>query len=58
LLEALDLPRVLAWYRDHSELSLRDASRKIAADLGLPRSEVYRRALEFWAQGKNSGGAE
>ena len=44
----MELPEVIAWYRDHSTLSLRDASRKIAADLGLSRSEVYSRALELW----------
>lgn len=43
-----DLPGVIAWYRDHSQLSLRDATRKIAADLGLPRSEVYSQALAIW----------
>lgn len=49
-----DLPGTIAWYRDHSGLSLRDASRKIAADLGLSRSEVYSRSLEIWKQGKKS----
>jgi 16S rRNA (cytidine1402-2'-O)-methyltransferase len=44
-----DLPGVIAWYRDHSELSLRDATRKIANDLGLPRSEVYSLALAIWS---------
>lgn len=43
-----DLPGVIAWYRDHSALSLRDATRKIAGDLGLPRSEVYTLALALW----------
>lgn len=43
-----DLPGVIAWYRDHSQLSLRDATRKIAGDLGLPRSEVYNKALAIW----------
>ncbi len=43
-----DLPGVIAWYRDHSQLSLRDATRKIAGDLGLPRSEVYNKALSIW----------
>ncbi|HSH14053.1 MAG TPA: 16S rRNA (cytidine(1402)-2'-O)-methyltransferase, partial [Desulfurivibrionaceae bacterium] len=43
-----DLPGVIAWYRDHSQLSLRDATRKIATDLGLPRSEVYSQALAIW----------
>lgn len=52
--ETTELPEVIAWYRDHSKLSLRDASRKIAADLGLSRSEVYSRALELWRQGGNT----
>jgi 16S rRNA (cytidine1402-2'-O)-methyltransferase len=52
--ETTELPEVIAWYRDHSTLSLRDASRKIAADLGLSRSEVYSRALELWQQGTNA----
>lgn len=43
-----DLPGVIAWYRDHSPLSLRDATRKIASDMGLPRSEVYSQALAIW----------
>ncbi|HSH12309.1 MAG TPA: 16S rRNA (cytidine(1402)-2'-O)-methyltransferase [Desulfurivibrionaceae bacterium] len=43
-----DLPGVIAWYREHSGLSLRDATRKIASDLGLPRSEVYSQALAIW----------
>lgn len=48
--ESADLPTILAWYRDHSPLSLRDATRKIANDLGLPRSEVYTQALAIWQQ--------
>lgn len=47
-----DLPGVIAWYRDHSELSLRDVTRKIAGDLGLPRSEVYSQALAIWENKK------
>jgi 16S rRNA (cytidine1402-2'-O)-methyltransferase len=43
-----ELADILVWYRDHSDLSLRDGCRKVAADLGLSRSEVYTRALEIW----------
>ncbi|NTV15649.1 MAG: 16S rRNA (cytidine(1402)-2'-O)-methyltransferase [Desulfobulbaceae bacterium] len=43
-----DLPSIIAWYRDHSSLSLRDATRKIANDLGLHRSDVYSEALAIW----------
>ena len=39
---------MLAWYRDNSELSLKDVSKKLAADLGLSRSQVYQKALEIW----------
>lgn len=51
--DASDLPGVIAWYRDHSRLSLRDAVRKIAGDLGLPRSEVYNQALTLWNYQEN-----
>lgn len=43
-----ELEDILVWYRDQSDLSMRDACRKIATDLGLSRSEVYTRALEIW----------
>jgi 16S rRNA (cytidine1402-2'-O)-methyltransferase len=39
---------LLFWYRDNSELSLKDVSRKLAGDLGLSRSHVYRQALKIW----------
>ncbi|MDH3393752.1 MAG: 16S rRNA (cytidine(1402)-2'-O)-methyltransferase [Desulfobulbaceae bacterium] len=43
-----DLDALLVWYRDNSELSLKDASRRVAKDMGLSRSQVYRRALDLW----------
>jgi 16S rRNA (cytidine1402-2'-O)-methyltransferase len=43
-----ELADILVWYRDHSDLSMRDGCRKIAADLGLSRSEVYTQALAIW----------
>lgn len=49
--ESDDLPSIIAWYRDHSASSMRDATRKIANDLGLPRSEVYTQALAIWDKG-------
>jgi len=42
------IDEMLAWYRDNSELSLKDVSKKLAADLGLSRSQVYQKALEIW----------
>ena len=50
-----DLPGVIAWYRDHSTLSMRDATRQIANDLGLPRSEVYSQALAIWDNPEKRG---
>ncbi|MDT8335133.1 MAG: 16S rRNA (cytidine(1402)-2'-O)-methyltransferase [Desulfurivibrionaceae bacterium] len=43
-----ELEDILVWYRDQSGLSMRDVCRKVAADLGLSRSEVYSRALTIW----------
>jgi len=42
------LDEILCWYRDQTELSLKDACRAVAADLGVGRSEIYQRALELW----------
>jgi 16S rRNA (cytidine1402-2'-O)-methyltransferase len=42
------IDEILNWYYRNSELSMKDASRKIAADMGVSRSEVYRKALEIW----------
>jgi 16S rRNA (cytidine1402-2'-O)-methyltransferase len=42
------LDEILCWYRDQTELSLKDACRAVATDLGVGRSEVYQRALELW----------
>lgn len=50
LAEGENLEDLLIWYRDHSELSLKDASRKLAKDLGLSRSQIYQQALEIWNQ--------
>jgi len=43
-----NLEELLAWYRDESGLSLKDAVQRLAADLGLSRSEVYQQALRVW----------
>ena len=43
-----DLEALLAWYRDHGGMSLRDAVKRISADLDLPRSKVYAKALLVW----------
>jgi 16S rRNA (cytidine1402-2'-O)-methyltransferase len=42
------LEELIIWYRDHSELSLKDVSRRLADDLGLSRSQIYQQALALW----------
>jgi 16S rRNA (cytidine1402-2'-O)-methyltransferase len=39
---------LILWYRDELQSSLKDAVRCIAADLDLPRSQVYKSALSIW----------
>ena len=46
--EGDNLDDLLRWYRDHSGLSLKDACRRLAADLGLSRSQIYQQALAIW----------
>ena len=43
-----DLEELLSWYKKKTDLSLKDAVRKVAGDLGLPRSAVYKKALTIW----------
>lgn len=42
------IEELIAWYRDNAELSLKDVSKRIASDLGVSRSQVYKKALELW----------
>ncbi|MCK5231772.1 MAG: 16S rRNA (cytidine(1402)-2'-O)-methyltransferase [Desulfobulbaceae bacterium] len=44
-----DLTELLFWYKDQSELSMKDAVQRIAQDLGESRSHVYKMALNIWA---------
>ncbi len=46
--QAESLSEILLWYRDNSELSMKDVCKKVAADMGLGRSDIYRQALELW----------
>jgi 16S rRNA (cytidine1402-2'-O)-methyltransferase len=48
--EGENLEELLLWYRDHSGLSLKDACRKLATDLGLSRSQIYQQALAMWQE--------
>lgn len=43
-----NLDELILWHRDQGS-SLKDAARQIAADLDLPRSQVYQRALALWS---------
>jgi 16S rRNA (cytidine1402-2'-O)-methyltransferase len=44
------IEEMIIWYRDNSELSLKDVSKRIASDLGTSRSQVYRMALKLWKE--------
>lgn len=42
------LEDILLWYHENSDLSLKDVCKKISADMGIGRSEIYRQALVVW----------
>lgn len=46
--EGENLEELLIWYRDNSDISMKDACRQIAQDLGLSRSKIYQLALDIW----------
>lgn len=46
--EGENVEELLIWYRDNSDLSLKDTCRQLASDLGLSRSQVYQQALSIW----------
>ncbi len=46
--EGESLDEILRWHRDHSDISIRDVSRKLSDDLGASRSAVYQLALKIW----------
>ncbi|MDD2464093.1 MAG: 16S rRNA (cytidine(1402)-2'-O)-methyltransferase [Desulfobulbus sp.] len=43
-----NLDALLLWYRDEIKTTLKDAVGNIARDLDLPRSQVYKQALQIW----------
>lgn len=43
-----NLEDLLLWYRDEIRATLKDAVGNIARDLDLPRSQVYKQALQVW----------
>lgn len=48
------LEELICWYRDNSELSLKDVSKKLAADLGVSKSTVYQQALTLYKKKEKS----
>ena len=46
--EGENVEELLVWYRDNSDLSMKDVCRQLSADLGLSRSNVYQLALTIW----------
>lgn len=52
--EGENLEELLIWYRDNSELSMKDVCRKLAADLGMSRSKIYQLALTLWKNSNSS----
>ncbi len=47
--DEMDLDDMILWYRHNSNLSLKDCCKKLAGDLGMSRSKIYKRALELWS---------
>ncbi|MEN8140156.1 MAG: 16S rRNA (cytidine(1402)-2'-O)-methyltransferase [Thermodesulfobacteriota bacterium] len=43
-----DIEELLTLLRDQGELSLKDATKKLSKDLGIPRKQVYKLALTLW----------
>ena len=46
--EGATIEELLVWYRENTDLSLKDVSRRIASDLNLSRSQIYQEALQVW----------
>lgn len=43
-----DIDKLILWYRDKQQASLKTTVTGIAEDLQIPRTKVYQRALEIW----------
>jgi len=43
-----NLPELLLWYKNQPDMTLKEAVRRIASDLNLPRNRVYQQALAIW----------
>ncbi len=53
--QEMDIDELILWYRDHSSLSLKDSCKTLAADLGVSRSKLYKRALQLWSDNEDNG---
>lgn len=42
------LEELLNWYRDNSDLSVKDVSKKLSNDLGISKSKIYKMAITIW----------
>lgn len=51
--EPIDIKEKILWYRQNSELSMNACSKAIAAETGLPKSEIYKVALQIWEKESN-----
>ncbi len=49
-----DIDELILWYRDQQTVSLKSAVQQIATDLGLPRTQIYQRALILWKKGNQN----
>ncbi len=47
-IDASTIDELIVWYRDNTDLSLKDASRTIADDMNVSKSKVYQTALSYW----------
>ncbi len=43
-----DLDELILWYQSRPDMTLKDAVQRIAADLDLPRTRIYKKALTLW----------
>jgi 16S rRNA (cytidine1402-2'-O)-methyltransferase len=48
--EGQTVEELIVWYRDNTDLSLKDVSRRLADDLGISRSQIYQQALTLWKE--------
>lgn len=43
-----DVDELIIWYRDNTNVSMKDCCKLIAADLGESRSKIYQKAIPLW----------